>query len=116
MRGKQAKAIRYHRVSLIVLPLLLAMPGPTAATSALPVVYDFVEKFPTAEVQTDTKRIQFADEDSRGLLIQGWAEPNGKNPTRWGIGDESSVRFFLSVPSDLSIRFRCSPFHFKDAP
>src|SRR5262245_32976587 len=107
MRGQLANANRCCSVGLMLLSVLLGWLGIASASSASPpVVYDFVEKFPAAEVYTDTRLIEFSSPEATDLLLDGWGKAKGGHPqaTRWGIGDESSLRFFVSEPSDLTIR------------
>jgi len=106
------------RVALWLL-LLWRAPCFGAAAQPLPVVvYDLVDKFPTAEARTETLLINFGAPEARPLLIDGWTIRKGTRAARstWGIGSESSLRFFVFDPADLDVRFRCRPFTFKDAP
>jgi len=80
-------------------------------------VADLVELFPQSVVRSETRIVDFSDSGTLAPLIDGWdTSALGKGGRVWGVGEASSLVFFLTNPRPLELQFRCAPFRFPDAP
>lgn len=74
-------------------------------------VYDLVENYPLAELLTETAGIDFGAPGSQKFTLAGWShrENAGNISFMWGLGDVSAVRWFVTEPHPLTLRFRVWP-------
>ena len=76
-------------------------------------VHDLVELLPKASVITETPLLDFGTGSIRAHLYSGWSRnevaADGTTFT-WGVGERSTLRFFLAELRPLSLVFRCWPF------
>ncbi len=83
------------------------------------IAYDLVEHLPSAVVIRESPLLDFGSGSSRALLYAGWSrdEVAADGTTFvWGVGEGSSLNFFLAEPRDLALTFRCWPFSYPGAP
>jgi arylsulfatase A-like enzyme len=110
-----AVAVRMNRLRLALAVLLLALTF--GACRREQVTYDFVERFPRADVETGL--IDLGTPEARGHLIEGWSYdeqgPGGLSFV-WGTGDRSSLRVFVTQPRPLVLALRGWSLPFEGVP
>lgn len=76
---------------------------------------DLASILPLAEVELETREIDFSQIDEAPFLGEGWSlEPTlGK---AWGSGLHSELEFDVVPPRPLTLQIRCAPFHFSGSP
>lgn len=105
-----------RRVLLFALPtVLLAACGPDL--SDLRPVLDLAAELPVAEVHREVAEIDFGAPGADSHLLHGWswnerapAPDGGETTFTWGLGEGSSLRFFLVAPRELRLALRVMPF------
>jgi arylsulfatase A-like enzyme len=80
---------------------------------------DLLALLPFAEVETETRRIDFGTPEARGHLLDGWSYDESTRAGRnfvWGRGERSLLRLVVGAPRDLELHFRCWPLRYQGAP
>ncbi len=84
-----------------------------------PVIYDLARNFHLADVYQEVRLIKFGTPAARQYMRTGWSidEKGSSNiPFVWATGTSSLLEVYFSVPREISLRFRCSPFTFPNSP
>lgn len=86
-----------------------------ATSEQAPFSARLAEILPLADVETETRRIDFAALTDLSPLGSGWAlEPTlGQG---WGTGSRSELSFTVMPVRNLTLSLRCAPFHFAGSP
>jgi arylsulfatase A-like enzyme len=95
----------------------LAGSGCGAAPAGEPL--DLTTLLPYAEVETETRRIDFGTPQARPHLAEGWSfdeTSSSGRPFVWALGSRSLLRLYVAEPRDLELRFRCWPLRYPGAP
>ena len=79
---------------------------------ATELVVSLSDQFDTAVIEVETSRLDLGDDSSRRFLGDGWSwnESSGDFSYVWGVGEASTVEFFVSRVRPIVMRFRCRPF------
>lgn len=116
-----------HRRRLAPALVLLAAAGctgpqvePAFDEAVFSVVRDMAADLVSAEVVSETRRIDFGRPEDRGHLLDGWGDDevdSGDGTTFvWGTGGSSLLDFTLLEPRELQVRARARAFRWPDAP
>jgi len=106
-------ALLLRRLALLALAVSGCQPSgpPRSETVAL------ADLLAGAELLAATAKIDFGTAAARPHLVRGWSwDESGEEPFVWSVGPESAIRFHVSRPHALELRFRCFAFHFEGAP
>lgn len=102
----------FGRLALLALAVSGCQPSgpPLAETVAL------TDLLAGAELLAETSEIDFGTAAARPHLVRGWSWDEGDGERFvWSVGSESAIRFHVSRPRALELRFRCSAFHQEGA-
>ncbi len=106
-------------VLLLALPALLTGCGAAKKTAASQeTVHDLIADLDLAETQREPGVVDLGTPEARALLRKGWwlDEAEGGRTFVWSDGPESELGFFLTVPRDVPLTLKGTPFPAPGAP
>jgi len=105
-------------VSMFSLALFLLMTGCGKSNKKgkeLVAVYDLLKDFEVAEIQEETRKIDFRQEDAQKFFLEGWSKVE-KGGT-WATALTSRLRFYTFFPeNNQRLTIRCYPFSYLNSP